>query len=148
MAIEPSPQFQMPERGTVLGDPSLPLYRVLDLPEEIDTPKKALKHALSHPRLGSHFSHDLSQLEDWSAYGARNRFAFEVEHPGTEHVLSWDNPSHKNALESLVIGENHKDAANPSEVPIKPGTPLKIVAVHHGDELETRTPIKPTIAKA
>jgi hypothetical protein len=148
MAVEPSPQFKMPERGTVAGDPNLPLYRVLDLPEDIDSPEKAIEHATSDRRLGSHFSHDLSMLEDWSAYGSRNRFAFEVEHPGTENVLSWDNPSHKRILEDLVIGEKYKDAANPSEVPVMPNTPLKVVAVHHGDSLENRTPIKPRIVKA
>ena len=143
------PQFQMPTRGTTGGDPSLPLYRQLDIRH--DDPNFAgevasairsgktgkvankLVGMATQGRLGSHWTHDIEQVRSYSDQSEHGdnvtSIILEAPHPGAEHVMSWDNPSDDKIMNQIVGGREYRNAVQP-EVPIRPGTPMRINAVH------------------
>lgn len=115
--------FKMPASGLTMGDESLPLYRSFARPGLSDLPES----------VGLHWTHDLEQAKSYALDDlehAPDGFVpsiLVIDHPGFSNVMSWDDPDDQVVLHETVMGVLH-DEAEP-EVPIRPGTRLKITAV-------------------
>jgi hypothetical protein len=143
------PQFSMPSGGLTPGEPSLPLYRYINLhhgdtdwADSVDDALVGKKTAdvgnevldrSTQRRLGSHWTHDFNFVKDWADYHTNTNNStsviLEASHPGAEHIMDWSNPRDKGTLEDIVVSEDFRDMALP-EVSIRPGTPMNIRAVH------------------
>jgi len=143
------PQFSMPSGGITPGEPSLPLYRYInlrhndpdfaDLVDDVLVGKKSADvgnqviDKSTERRLGSHWTHDFDFVKDWAEHNSNTdnstSIIFEADHPGPEHIMDWENPRDKRTLEDIVVSEDFKDQSLP-EVSVRPGTPMNIRAVH------------------
>lgn len=92
--------------------------------------------------VGLHWTHDKDWAEDFAHHahgmyegngedeiGTHRPVIVEAHHPGLEHAMSWDNPADHKPL-TKTVGEQQYDSAMLGEVPIRPGAPLHIKALH------------------
>lgn len=88
--------------------------------------------------VGIHWTHDGEWAKDYANHyhveynhGSETHRPVVVEayHPGLEHVMSWDNPGDHKAL-TQTVGDRKYDQQMLGEVPVRPGAPLHIRALH------------------
>lgn len=135
----------MPIQGTVKGDPVQPLYRTMTLPSLPDAGSDedlvsgyldaASRGGGDYPRKGSgflglHWSHN--RVEADSGDEDRVSVAWEVDHPGHDSVMDWENASDLPIMERTIVDKDYKTAAFP-EVPLRPGTDVNLRAMHLQD---------------
>lgn len=90
--------------------------------------------------VGLHWTHDKDWAEDFAHHargmyekddfpGSHRPVIVEAHHPGHEHVMSWDNPADHKPLTNTV-GPQDVDSWMLGEVPVRPGAPMHIKALH------------------
>jgi hypothetical protein len=103
------------------------------LMEHIDKPREHAFDSRVGVRVGSHWTHDFDQVQhysDYSDHGPGSTSAvLEAHHPGYEHVMRWEHPKDSETLSRIVVPAHQKEGAQ-LEVPIRPGTPMNISALH------------------
>lgn len=128
--------------GVERGDPNQPLYRMMRLGSDAPSdPAGMLEFAnrkrtategggINH-RLGIHWTHDLDQANDWfNNEDEDDRPAiFEAYHPGPKHVMDYDNEDGRPIMERTIAPRGYGRSVL-DEVPIRPGAPLTMRAVH------------------
>lgn len=144
------PQFKMPASGVTRGTPRLPLYRQMEIhhndPEFAAFVEEAIRSGrhsdiaptlmkmATRDRLGSHWTHDIEQVRaysDQSEHGdTATSIILEAQHPGETHIMDWDNPKDAPIMSRLIGGSKEDSGFIQPEVPVRPGTPMKIKAIH------------------
>lgn len=123
--------FEMPNEGYsgyTKGHHQARLYRVVDL-------GTGEKHSAESGGIGLHWTHDLGSAK-WLGENMDNPRIYEAAHPGYEHVMDYDNPSDARTLkETTGFAKEHAHEMTPAEVPIRPGAPMRIMAVHNLNQL-------------
>lgn len=120
-------KFDMPNEGVFgysQGHRQARLYRVVDLHE-------GSKASPETGGAGIHWTHDLDATH-WLSEGMTKPVIYEAAHPGHEHVMSYDDPKDAKTLKDTTgFDKESAHRMTPAEVPIRPGAPLQIMAMHH-----------------
>lgn len=123
----------MPEGGTTFGDETQPLYRAMQMPEDlIGSDQQIVEGALTGlqgGRVGAHWTHDRAQAMDWAQGWGDQGVVFEAEHPGREHIMDWEDPDDVGLMADTIVHPKYKNLATP-EVPVRPGAELRLRGVH------------------
>jgi hypothetical protein len=120
-------KFDMPNdgySGYSQGHPQARLYRVVDTHE-------GSKASPETGGVGIHWTHDIDAVK-WLSDQMHRPVVYEAAHPGHEHVMTYDDPKDAKTLKDTTGFD--KDNAHdmvPAEVPIRPGAPIRVMAVHH-----------------
>jgi hypothetical protein len=79
--------------------------------------------------LGLHWSHDLDAVKWWGENMEKPKI-IEAAHPGYEHVMNYDK-DRETLTRTTGFTEDRAHEMLPAEVPVRPGAPLQVMAVHH-----------------
>jgi hypothetical protein len=119
-------KFDMPGEGMSgysQGHPQARLYRVVDL-------HGGSKASSESGGVGLHWSHDLDTVKWWGS-NMQKPHIIEAAHPGYEHVMTYDDPKDAKTLhETTGFDKESSHKMMPAEVPIRPGAPMQIMAMH------------------
>ena len=119
-------KFDMPGEGMSgysQGHPQARLYRVVDL-------HGGSKASSESGGVGLHWSHDLDTVKWWGS-NMQKPHIIEAAHPGYEHVMTYDDPKDAKTLhETTGYDKESSHKMMPAEVPIRPGAPMQIMAMH------------------
>lgn len=126
----------MPDAGTTVGDPRLPLYRFVKVGPDGERAG------------GIHWTHDYERVREMAmdeTYGPGERgVILFAKHPGVDHVLDWENPADRAVMERTIGGYAERGNVF-AEVPIRPGAPVRvtqreIVDANYASRFESAAP--------
>lgn len=119
-------KFDMPGDGVhgySQGHPQARLYRVVDM-------AGGSKASPETGGIGIHWTHDITATH-WISEQMEKPVIHEAVHPGYEHVMTYDDPKDARILkETTGFDKESAHRMTPAEVPIRPGAPMQILAMH------------------